>query len=221
MKPVEVSGEVQNILNRREVLQNMERIKKAGSEAIYVSCDILDKTGLNESLLEAQKKLGKITGIIHGAGIIADKLIVETTLSDFDYVFETKVVGLRHLLSSVNSDLLQHVIVFSSIAGFNGNLGQSVYSLTNEVLNKFIYNFKLLHDDCFVKAFNWGAWDYGMVVPSLKRALEKLNHAMISKEVGTAYMLNEVMYDTGDDPQIVISGTSHYDTQTLMKVTRN
>jgi len=43
-----------------------------------------------------------VTGIIHGAGVLADKLIEKKTSEDFDAVCSTKINGIDALLKSIN-----------------------------------------------------------------------------------------------------------------------
>jgi NAD(P)-dependent dehydrogenase (short-subunit alcohol dehydrogenase family) len=44
--------------------------------------------------------MGAVEVVIHGAGLLADKLINEKTEKDFDSVFGVKVMGLRNLLNA-------------------------------------------------------------------------------------------------------------------------
>ena len=47
----------------------------------------------------ARIELGNVTGIIHAAGILADRLIEDKTVAQFDAVYSTKVDGLKLALS--------------------------------------------------------------------------------------------------------------------------
>jgi len=93
-------------------------------------------------------------------------------------VYGTKVAGLRAVLTACDPRFLSHLIVFSSLAGFHGNRGQTDYASANEVLNKvrFIDGvFRLTHvsqaahavqaryPNCRARAFDFGPWGGGMV----------------------------------------------------------
>ena len=87
-------------------------------------------------------RLGKVTGIIHGAGTLVDKLIEKKTETDFETVYTPKVAGLENMLRSVDVARLDFLVLFSSIVGFYGNVGQSDYAIANEILNKSAYLLK-------------------------------------------------------------------------------
>ena len=73
---------------------------------------------------------------ILGAGVLADRLIVDQTDEQFDRVFNTKIEGLRSLLANLSDDPLQVICMFSSVSARCGNNGQSTYAMANEILNK-------------------------------------------------------------------------------------
>jgi NAD(P)-dependent dehydrogenase (short-subunit alcohol dehydrogenase family) len=54
----------------------------------------------------SETKLGPITGLIHGAGVLHDRLIVDKTVEQFRQVYATKVEGFKNLLSATEADRL-------------------------------------------------------------------------------------------------------------------
>jgi NADP-dependent 3-hydroxy acid dehydrogenase YdfG len=151
-------------------------------------------------LEQASAKLGSVTGIIHGAGNIADKLIENKSAQDFETVYRAKVEGLTNLLKVVSPGQLEHLILFSSVVAFYGNVGQADYALANEILNKTAYLFKRRFPNCRVLAFNWGPWDGGMVTPELQRLLTQQAVDTIPATKGAQMFLDEL---TAADTQVV------------------
>lgn len=100
-----------------------------------------------------------MTGIIHGAGNLADKRIEKKTLDDLRSVFDVKVRGLENLLQALEPSQLRQVILFSSVSGFFGNAGQTDYALANEILNKFSWLPLAGKQRPVLRAINWGPWD--------------------------------------------------------------
>ncbi|MGM3307902.1 SDR family NAD(P)-dependent oxidoreductase [Anabaena sp. WFMT] len=202
---------VQKIFNEinssREIKKTLEAIAAAGAKAEYISVDVTDTVALQEKLNSVSQKLGKITGIIHGAGNLADKLIEKKTQEDFEKVYNAKVKGLQNLLSCVNLQQLQHLVLFSSVTGFYGNIGQSDYAIANEILNKSAHQIKQNYPQCHVVAINWGGWDSGMVTPQLKKAFAERGISIIPLEVGTQMLVNELYPAYQDNTQIVIGST--------------
>ena len=71
---------------------------------MYVPCDVSDPLATAEALATVRAQWGPITGIVHGAGVLADKRLAEKTPEDFRRVFGAKVQGLRSLLAAAQSD---------------------------------------------------------------------------------------------------------------------
>ena len=66
---------------------------------------------LKTAIAPVVKKFGPVTGIIHGAGVLADKLIEKKTGDDFDAVCSTKINGIDALLKCINPKKLTHLFV--------------------------------------------------------------------------------------------------------------
>ncbi|MBK8023914.1 MAG: KR domain-containing protein [Chloroflexi bacterium] len=202
VSPAQLGKVVRGIVAQREIRGTLDAVQAAGGRAIYLDADITDSTMLHERL--AAVNFGPISGILHGAGNLADKLIENKTSADFENVYAAKVAGLENLLSVVPAESLRHLILFSSVAGFYGNVGQADYAIANEILNKTAYRFKKLYPDCHVISINWGPWDGGMVTPQLRDYFDKLNIRVIPVEVGTHMLVRELLAPGGAPAQIVI-----------------
>ncbi|PIG93475.1 SDR family NAD(P)-dependent oxidoreductase [Gloeocapsopsis sp. IPPAS B-1203] len=197
--PVMVQKQYKAIASSREIQATLNAIEQAGSKAEYFSVDVTD----TEALQAIADRLTAVTGIIHGAGNLADKRIEKKTSEDFDTVYAAKVTGLANLLRYIPASQLQQLILFSSVAGFYGNVGQADYAIANEILNKSAHLVKYHHPDCHVVAINWGPWDSGMVSPELKKAFAERNIETIPIQVG-AKMLVEELESTHQAPQIIV-----------------
>ncbi|MGD1911641.1 MAG: SDR family NAD(P)-dependent oxidoreductase, partial [Rivularia sp. (in: cyanobacteria)] len=201
--PIMVQREYQGIASQREIEQTLAAIAQAGGEAEYLSVDVTDKDLLQQKLAAVEQKFGKITAIVHGAGNLADKPIEKKTEADFDRVYNPKVKGLTNLLDCVNPTQLDSLVLFSSVAGFYGNQGQTDYAIANETLNKTAYLVKQQYPKTHVVSINWGPWDSGMVTPELKRAFAERNIETISVEVGTQMLVEELALKN-QDLQVII-----------------
>ena len=98
--PAKLGAQVRQIMAVREIKATLQAMQAAGSQVRYLTLDVLDTSALTESLASVRNEWGPVTGIIHGAGVLNDKLIAEKTPEQFDRVFNTKVQGLRSLLSA-------------------------------------------------------------------------------------------------------------------------
>jgi NAD(P)-dependent dehydrogenase (short-subunit alcohol dehydrogenase family) len=202
--PARVQGIVRAVLAEREIAATLQAIEQAGGQADYVNVDITDCAALQAALSAAVQRMGSITGIIHGAGNLADKLIEKKTADDFERVYAVKVHGLENMLACIPPSSLHHLVLFSSVAGFYGNIGQSDYAIANEILNKAAHLVRRTHPACHVVAINWGPWDGGMVTPALKHYFAEHNITVIPVEAGAQMLIRELEAAQGAAPQVVI-----------------
>ncbi|WP_414576444.1 SDR family NAD(P)-dependent oxidoreductase [Anabaena sp. CCY 9402-a] len=202
--PAMVQKKFQAISSQRAITTTLKAIEETGGKAEYLSVDVTDAIALSEQITGAVERLGAVTGIIHGAGNLADKRIEKKSIQDFETVYAAKVKGLENLLRCVPPKQLQHLVLFSSVSGFYGNIGQSDYAIANEILNKSAHLMKQYNPDCHVVAINWGAWDSGMVTPEIKKAFAERGIDIIPVDVGTQMLVNELHPSHRDSTQVVI-----------------
>jgi NAD(P)-dependent dehydrogenase (short-subunit alcohol dehydrogenase family) len=198
--PKEIDRELNRILSSREINQTLSRIRQSGGVCEYVQVDISNSSDVKTKL---KGKVQDITGVIHGAGALADKYIQDKSEADFDLVYGVKVGGIKNIFQRIPPDQLKYLVLFSSVAGFYGNAGQADYSISNEILNKLAHHIKLTQPDCQVLSIGWGPWDGGMVTPQLKRIFERAKVPLISPEEGSNALI-KLISDAGDMPQHVV-----------------
>ena len=204
--PVKVQELLRPVLASREIARTLAAVREAGGEAEYLSVDVTDAQAM-QRMTPAMERFGPITGVIHGAGVLADRMIEKKTVADFESVYVTKVKGLEALLGCVDPERLRHLVLFSSAAGFFGNPGQSDYAIANEILNKTAYRFKRMHPDCHVTTFNWGPWDGGMVTDSLKKLFAERNIEVIPIDAGTKAFVDAFSWDGKQRLQVLVGSS--------------
>ncbi|MBV8488041.1 MAG: SDR family NAD(P)-dependent oxidoreductase, partial [Planctomycetaceae bacterium] len=163
LSPSALNEKVKAVLAQREIRRNLERIAAAGSEVSYHAVDVRDHAAVRELAEKLKRQFGPLRGLVHGAGVLADRHIEDQTDLQFAHVFETKVEGLLGLVDGVDWDALQFLALFSSSSARFGRVGQAAYATANEWLNKWAQRSAREHPRCRVVAFNWGPWDGGMV----------------------------------------------------------
>jgi acyl transferase domain-containing protein len=207
LTPQQLNARFDRILANREISATIAAIENAGGRATYLAVDITDLDGVEHALETVRNEVGPITGVIHGAGVLADKLIVDKTPEQFESVFATKVRGLKNLLAATADDALNVLCVFSSVAARTGNTGQADYAMANEVLGKVAINERARRGDaCLVKALCWGPWAGGMVTPSLKQHFESIGVELIGIDAGTRMFADELASPQTDQVEVVLGG---------------
>ena len=205
MKPAAAGKAAASILAAREARANIAAMEAAGSPVRYVAVDVQDEAALTTVFAEIRASWGPITGVVHGAGVIADKRIVEKTQAQFDSVYDTKLEGARALLAATANDPLKVLCFFSSVAGRAGNIGQCDYALANEALNKLAVAEKRARGSAVVKSIGWGPWEGGMVTPALKKQFESMGIPCIPLARGAAIFVAELS-GFRDAVEVVVGG---------------
>ncbi|MFH0725045.1 MAG: SDR family oxidoreductase [Pseudomonadota bacterium] len=200
--------EVETIYRRycanREITENLKKIKAAGARAAYFQVDVRSETQIAALLNTVRAEYGRISGILHGAGVVEDRLIVDKTPEQVGRVLETKIRGLQLLLDATRNDPLRYLVLFSSVAARFGNQGQADYAMANEVMNKIARVEAAARPDCRTIAINWGPWEGGMVTESLKREFEKRGIHLIPLEAGARCLVKEMTLVSSSPTEIVI-----------------
>jgi len=192
LNPKQLESRYRELMAAREILGTLERIAATGVKVVYRSVDIRNTTEVGQTLAQARRELGPIRGLIHAAGVLADRSIEDKTREQFAEVYSTKVEGLRSLLAASINDDLKLMVMFSSSTGRFGRKGQIDYAAANEVLNKTAQQQQRLRPDCRVLSVNWGPWDGGMVTPGLKKLFESEGVGVIPLRAGAHYLINEI-----------------------------
>ena len=127
---------MRRLLANREIALTLERVRAAGASAEYVSVDIRNAEQVGRVLDEVRARCGPVRALVHAAGVLEDRLILDKTAEQFRRVYDTKVRGFRALMRALPAEDLRYLIVFSSVTARIGNKGQADYAMANEALNK-------------------------------------------------------------------------------------
>jgi acyl carrier protein len=212
LTPRDVNAACQGYLRAREIRSNLAAMRAAGSEVVYLQADVRETAALNHAIASVEKNHGPIVGLLHGAGVLADKRIEEKTEKQFDDVYGTKVDGLQLLLNAIQLDQLKFVGLFSSTTARLGRKGQVDYAMANEALNKYAQQLRSQYPGMRVVSFNWGPWDGGMVNPGLAALFEAEGIGLIPIEKGAELVAREFSQPTSDASEIVVLAGDPLDT---------
>lgn len=144
-------------------------IPSAAQRVSYYPLDVTNLDQVEKLIDKLVDKHKALDGIIHSAGMIRDNFILKKSLEEFCEVLAPKVLGAFHLdLASRKLDL-DFFVLFSSIAAWIGNLGQSDYAVANAFLDCFAeYRNRLVHEGVrqgYTRSINWPFWiDGGMSI---------------------------------------------------------
>lgn len=205
-----IEKKARSVLAQREMLATMEKIRSTGNRVFYYACDVNDRENMKTVLANIQKEVGKITGVVHGAGIVSDSKIWNKEMKSFCRVFDTKYKGLNNIMDNVDQSTLKLLVMFSSLSGYFGNDGQIDYVSGNEYMDKYAYYIRNRYPNCRATAINWGAWKGGMMYTDslyIDTLMER-GYILIPLEVGANYFANDFLMGL-PSTQILINNTGN------------
>ena len=79
--------------SKKEAEDIVAQIKKLGSDAIAVKCDVSDEKQVKAMVSEAIQKFGKIDILVNNAGIVIRKQFYELTSKDWEHILKINLIS--------------------------------------------------------------------------------------------------------------------------------
>ena len=151
----------------------------AAARVSYRQVDVADAGQVRELIESIRSEHGRLDGIVHGAGVLADGFILEKESTRFGEVLAPKVTGTFNLDQASSDVQLDFFVLLSSVAGAVGNVGQADYAAANGFMDQFA-----AHRNRQVAAgkrhgrtrsIDWPLWAEGgmQIHPAIREGLEK------------------------------------------------
>ncbi|MEW5987987.1 MAG: SDR family oxidoreductase, partial [Chloroflexota bacterium] len=206
----EVERATQRLLKEREMRRVLAELRAAGATVHYYAADVRDEAALHDLLAEVYREYGRLDGIIHGAGVIEDKLIVDKAADSFDRVFDTKADSaflLSRLVETMGEARPPRFLAFfSSAAGVFGNRGQADYAAANALLNQMAAYLDGRWPGRVV-SLAWGPWARtGMVSEELRKQFAAQGMPLVEVAAGRQAFHRELLYGHKGQPEVVYAG---------------
>lgn len=199
----EVEGAYANLVKIRKIHETMEKLRSAGARVFYFDVDVRNEKEFGRLLDWIYDELGRLDAVVHGAGIIEDKLLRDKTWESFSRVFGTKADSLQILIKKLRFRNLKLLAFFSSVAGCFGNVGQCDYTAANDLLNKLAWQLY----DCWptrVVAFDWGPWESsGMVHEGARQQFLARGIQPMTPAEGVRSFASECLAGSHEDAQVI------------------
>jgi acyl transferase domain-containing protein/acyl carrier protein/SAM-dependent methyltransferase/dTDP-4-dehydrorhamnose reductase len=156
--------------NRRRAVRDLE---KTGATVWTPVLDVADRESLERMLHEARTRFGGIVGVVHAAGLLADRLLRSLNASDLDLVLRPKSLAAHHLDELTQDDDLDFFVLCSSVVSLEGNVGQGSYAAANAYLDALADARRARGR--VATSIHWGPWNAGMAArPELANAWARL-----------------------------------------------
>ncbi|ALA42994.1 polyketide synthase [Paenibacillus peoriae] len=122
---------------RGDTKARIEEIEALGARVVFRQADVADKRAVEVLIRDIQEEFGKLDGIVHSAGMVSDNFIIKKTREELQNVLAPKVTGLVNLDQACKEIPLDFFILFSSVAGSLGNIGQADYAAANAFMDAY------------------------------------------------------------------------------------
>jgi NAD(P)-dependent dehydrogenase (short-subunit alcohol dehydrogenase family) len=200
--PVEIERACAQILAAREIRQNASALRELGVQARYHQADVTQAAAMARVFADVYGRHGRLDGIVHGVGVLADKLIERKSQEVFDRVYDTKVQGALNLLAHVRDDT-RFLALLSSVAAVSGNRGQTDYAAANGYLDALARSLAGSRPAARFLSVNWGPWrGAGMVTPALEALYLERGITLIPAAHGATEFVDELV--SGNTPQVML-----------------
>ena len=200
--PSEIEAECGRLFREREMRATVSDLEGLGAAVRYHQADARDAGALAGIVRDVEKRLGRLDLVVHGAGVLDDRLVRDKTLDGFDRVFATKVDAARTLLDVTPADT--SLVFFGSVSGVFGNRGQVDYAAANDALDELAETAAHTRSGRVI-SIDWGPWaGSGMVSPELEREYARRGIGLIGTDEGTRALLDELARASGPSRLIVM-----------------
>jgi acyl transferase domain-containing protein/NADPH:quinone reductase-like Zn-dependent oxidoreductase/acyl carrier protein len=142
--PNEEARKMIDELNRREV------------KVSPMSVDLASQSQVKKMVRDISKKYPPLRGVVHGAGILDDGVVVQQDWPRFQKAMHPKTLGMINLHNATKDLPLDWLIIYSSIASLWGSPGQANYAAANAMLDAFASARRLVGLPAL--GINWGPW---------------------------------------------------------------
>ncbi|MFD9561266.1 SDR family NAD(P)-dependent oxidoreductase [Streptomyces sp. NPDC059994] len=143
----------------------LDALRQTGASVEYHVLDAADADGTAALVADLVRRHGAVHGVVHGAGVLHDNFLLKKSAAEFARVLRPKLAGAVALDEATKDEDLDFFVLFSSIMGATGNVGQADYAVANAFLDRFAR-----HRDSLVRAgeragrsvaIGWPLWESG------------------------------------------------------------
>lgn len=156
--------EILNSGTDKKLIKKIKRIieiEALGSEVMIYSVDSANISEMSNMLDEVRERHGRIQGIIHGAGIVMNKALIDKDKNEFEKVLSPKVQGTWILDMLTHQDNPDFFVLFSSIATIFDTINQSDYIAANSYMDSYAC-YRSMNSGKTL-AIDWSTWkDIGL-----------------------------------------------------------
>ncbi|KZE65577.1 polyketide synthase, partial [Paenibacillus jamilae] len=199
----------------------IEEIEALGARVVFRQADVADNRAVEDLIGDIQEEFGKLDGIVHAAGVTCDNFIIKKTEEELQKVLAPKVAGLINLDQACKDIPLDFFVLYSSVAGSLGNVGQADYAAANAFMDAYAsYRNTLVEQkqrQGQTLSINWPLWKEGgmHIDRETKQIMEEMG--LFAMETGTGMRALYQSLASGKDQVMVLEGRANQLRETLLQ----
>ncbi len=114
------------------------RVEALGRRCVAIQADVSEEEEVTRLFAEASSALGTVSILVNNAGTTRDKLIIQRSLADFEYVMNTNLRSAFLCTKAALRGMMRarwgRIVNISSPAGLLGNAGQANYAASKAAI---------------------------------------------------------------------------------------
>lgn len=158
-------------------LAAIQSMKNLGAHVVVIRGDVARPDDVLAGMCAINAELPELRGVIHAAGVIEDRTLLELSEEHFGAVFTPKVDGAWNLHTLTINEKLDFFILYSSVASLFGSPGQANYAAANAFLDALAHGRRLRGLPGM--SIQWGPFtDVGMAAAQKNRGYRVSEHGI-------------------------------------------
>jgi acyl transferase domain-containing protein/NAD(P)-dependent dehydrogenase (short-subunit alcohol dehydrogenase family)/acyl carrier protein len=198
--------------SRREEIESIEGI---GSRILYLQADICNRDDVENVLKRIEATFGKVSGVVHAAGICLDTSILNKNEDEFLRVLSPKMAGTSLLDELIDDSALDFVCYFSSSSAILGDFGFCDYAIGNRFLMAYGIQRNRLVQEGLKRGrtivINWPMWkdgNMGFVDSEQAEGYLKLSGQQYLESTVGMQILDTILSNSGSQAMVLVGEKS-------------
>jgi acyl transferase domain-containing protein/acyl carrier protein len=154
-------------------IAKIRELEAVGSKVLTLSCDVAEEEQMKKVVLQAEKQLGQINGVIHAAGMISGesiKSIHDIERKQCEEQFRAKIYGIVVLEKIFSAKELDFCWIMSSVSSVLGGLNFIAYSAANIFMDAFVCQYNQFSQRPWISV-NWDGMEARDTTTAFQRLL--------------------------------------------------
>ncbi|AVR08006.1 SDR family NAD(P)-dependent oxidoreductase [Burkholderia thailandensis] len=193
-----------------EAAETLRAWRERGVAIDYRELDVADRDAVVRTVREITARHGPLAGVVHAAGVRRDGLLIAKTREDVEAVLAPKVRGVLNIDAATRGQPLEFFVLFSSIAGALGNVGQADYAAANGFLDGFAQyrNARAARGERrgVTRAIGWPLWDAAGMTPDADTLAEIARAGLAPMPPSHGWRMLHAALDAPHDALAVLYG---------------